>query len=178
MPKFEKESTKAELNRTKPIKTEIERILNEMPGPLSLPQIRTRFLKRRITEERLDSLNWNKVEEAINSLRLGAPRYKNSDFRYIAELMHLEGMLYTEHYPRVGWGFGIYWGLGMQYLTKKYPKERLEMLDELCSNPKHNHRKEWAEHSLEEKKEQKREQETKKLSKYIFEGWWLENGGI
>ena len=161
---------------TDSIKARIMRIMNGgKPAPWTPPQIRTKLLKEKIKEAHLNSLKWGKIEDSVDSLRLGAPRYRNNDFRHIAELMHLEHMIYREHRSDSIGGMG--WGLGWRYLTGKYPEESLAMMDELCNDSKHHHREERKQDELQKEITGKEEDKNDRLSKSVFDKWWLEQGG-
>jgi hypothetical protein len=138
------------------------------------PEIRTRFLKGKIKGARLGKLSSERISDALASLHLGAQRYKNKDFRYIAELMRLEDMLYSERQP--GFTGGMGWGIGIEYLTNKYPKEYLAMLDEL--DPKGDHRERYKKEKIEEKIATKKWKEKDREWLRDAKKWWQKNGGI
>lgn len=162
-----KEGDKSEVSKR------LQKIIDESKEPWKPPQIRTRFLKEKIKKARISRLKWNRIEDAMGTLSLSAPRYKSSDFRYIAELMHLESMLYSERQPDFGGGMG--WGWGIGYLKEKYPKEYLAMLDEL--EPKGKHRERYAQRRQDESRAGKEWEERNKRDRRLFRRWWKESGG-
>ena len=135
--------------------------------------IRTRFLKAKIKGVRLGRINMERIEDAMSTLHLGAPRYKSDDFRYIAELIHLEHMLYRERQPDFTGGAG--WGLGIMYLKEKYPKEYLALLDEL--DPKGDHRERYEKGKIEERIKAKEWKKQDSKWQHSIKKWWLRNGG-
>ena len=155
---------------------ELERItkkFDERFGSLDIPEIRTRFLKGKIKGVRLGKLSTERIDDALSSLHLGDQRYKTTDFRYIAELIHMEHMLYRERQPDFTGGAG--WGIGIGYLKEKYPKEYLAMLDEL--DPKGKHRERFAQNKLEKARKEEEYKQRSRKSKSEFRKWWLEKGG-
>lgn len=162
-------------NQIKDLVKETRAILEKEPS-WEPPKVITKFVKEKIKRARLNGLDWKKAQELCHTIT-GRPRYRQDDFGYVAELISLEHILYVEHYSKGSHGMGIGWGWGMKYLSNKYPKERLAILDEICRNPKHHHREDYKNAKLEEARKKREARMTDKQSERNFMKWWDETGG-
>ena len=152
----------------------MSKLFDEGIRPFNPPTIRTRFLKDKIKGARLGKISTKQLEDAMVTIHLGAPRYKSDDFRYIAELIHLEHMLYRERQPDFTGGMG--WGHGILYFKGKYPKEYLAMLDEL--DPKGGHNERYRKEQIEKIRNEKEWKENYRKWGHSARKWWLKNGGV
>ncbi|MGC8496330.1 MAG: hypothetical protein ACP5MX_03965 [Candidatus Micrarchaeia archaeon] len=145
-------------------------IWDYVPQP---PQIITKFVKDKLKKARRGNLSWEEINDVLSSVKFG-PRYRHSDFRYVAELIHLEHMLHAEQEAGPNpHGYGVYWGVFVKYLTEKYPDETEAIMDEL--DPERSHAD--IKHRIKAEKKHEREMETqsRNKSKRAAKEWWKQN---
>ncbi len=139
------------------------------------PEIRTRFVKDRLKRVRRGNLSWEEIRRALSSVSSGPKKYAQDDFRYVAELIHLERMLYVELHAGPDARLGFAFNMAKHYLTNKYPWETAAILDEL--DPEHSHVE--VARKIEFEKKRKRQMEplyTRRANRAVQE-WWRLNVG-
>lgn len=147
-------------------------------GEIYFPQIRTKFVRDKIKEVRLNGISLSKIEEALDSKSVDLNRYDKSDFRYIAALINLENIIYRELQP----DFRT-WGMGSSYMehfeNDIYPRESLEIREELSPQPGRRELFEAEQKKIRERIAEKKKQKRERNIRYgkLFKKWWLENGG-